>query len=259
MRFSSLGSGSRGNGTLVHYGDTYLLVDCGFSLRETTKRLALRGIEPDQLSAILVTHEHSDHIKGVGYLAQKFNLPVFMSSGTWQKWRRRNSNALAKNQIVPVVSGQRFSVDEIEVEPIMVPHDSAEPIQYLFFSQHHQLGLLTDVGSITAKLEQAYGNCHGLILECNHDREMLWQGPYPQFLKQRVAGDYGHLSNCQAKAFLESIDVERLQHLVVAHISEQNNSSEQVSETLSEWSEQTPASQVHLATQQEGFDWLELA
>lgn len=259
MRFSSLGSGSRGNGTLVHYGETVLLVDCGFSLRETIKRLNAREIEPDQISAILVTHEHSDHIKGVGYLAQKFDIPVFMSTGTWQKWRRRNNKALEKNQIVPVVSGQRFTIDEIEVEPIMVPHDSAEPIQYVFFSQNHQLGILTDVGSITSKLEQAYGNCHGLVLECNHDRDMLWRGPYPQSLKQRVAGDYGHLSNCQAKAFLDNIDVDRLQHLVVAHISEQNNSCEQVTETLNEWADQQPESTIHLATQQEGFDWVELA
>lgn len=253
MRFASIGSGSRGNGTLVEAGDTCLLIDCGFSIVETTRRLARLGKSPEDLSAILVTHEHSDHIRGVAPLARRFGIPVWMTAGT--ALMARDCELPSVDWITP---HEVFSIGEIEVMPYPVPHDAREPAQFVFSCGRFRLGLLTDVGCITEHICRSLDGVDGLILETNHDETMLSQGPYPPALKKRVGGRLGHLSNRQAGGLLRQIDTSRLQALVAAHISEKNNELVCARAALVAGLAQDPDWLV-LANQEDGFDWRILA
>lgn len=217
MRFASLGSGSRGNATVVEQGSTLLLIDCGFSLRETERRLLRLGCEPARVSALLVTHEHGDHIGGVARFARRYRVPVWFSAGT----RAGCRETIATAQVFGTHSP--FAIGDIEVTPFPVPHDAREPAQFVFGNGAHRLGHLTDTGSLTPHIETQLSGCDALLLECNHDRTMLANGPYPPVLKARVGGDYGHLSNAQAAMLLGRLDCSRLQHIVAAHLSEKNN------------------------------------
>jgi phosphoribosyl 1,2-cyclic phosphodiesterase len=219
IRFASLGSGSKGNATLVEAGSTRLLIDCGFSCAEVEKRLARLSLQPTDLDAILVTHEHSDHIGGVARLSRRYRLPVWMTAGT------RAAHAGGELAEWCCINSHRtFRIGDLQLQPFPVPHDAREPCQFVFSdSRQRRLGLLTDTGSITAHMLQALDGLDALILECNHDPDMLANGAYPRHLKQRVGGAYGHLSNQQAAEIVGKINTERLQHLVAAHLSEQNN------------------------------------
>ncbi|RRJ84186.1 MBL fold metallo-hydrolase [Aestuariirhabdus litorea] len=250
MQFSSIGSGSKGNGTLIRSGETLLLIDCGFSLKETLARLAAKGVSPEQLDAIFVTHEHGDHINGVAALARRYQIPVYLSAGT------RYVGKLSKvAQLQTIADASPVVVGEIEVLPVAVPHDAREPLQYLFHSGGLCIGVLTDLGCITRHVVDHYQQCDGLLLECNHDPYLLSTGPYPPSLKGRVGGNYGHLSNQQAAELLRLVDRERLQRLVVAHISEQNNARERVLEQLLP---EVDAERLVFADQGQGFDWITL-
>ena len=252
MRFASLGSGSKGNATLVEVGATRILVDCGFSCVETEKRLARLSLEPGDLSAILVTHEHGDHISGVARLSRRYQLPVWMTAGT---------EAVHKGGEVAAwqcFNGhENFSIGELHIEPFPVPHDAREPCQFVFSDGERRLGLLTDVGSITSHIVQALLNLDAIILECNHDPDMLSNGPYPPVLKQRVGGPFGHLSNQQAAELLARIDTDHLQHLVIAHLSEKNNEPELPRALLSEVLG-CRAEEILVADQPDGMSWLSL-
>jgi len=218
VRFASLGSGSKGNATLVEAGATRVLVDCGFSCAETEKRLARLSLRPQDLDAILVTHEHSDHIAGVARLSRRYRLPVWMTAGTEAAHK---GGELADYRCIN--SHRPWRIGDLEVQPFPVPHDAREPCQFVFSDGRWRLGLLTDTGSVTTHMLQALDHLDALILECNHDPGMLAGGPYPPALKQRVGGPFGHLSNQQAADMLNKINRDRLQHLVAAHISEKNN------------------------------------
>ena len=251
MKFSSLGSGSKGNGTLVHGNDQLLLIDCGFSVREAEKRLQRLNITPHQIDAILVTHEHSDHIKGVGPLARKFKLPVYMTAGT------ARSSAIGEIQSLHIIHNYKpFRVKGLQVIPVAVPHDAIEPTQYIFEMDNKRLGLLTDLGNISPYVESQYTDCDALIIEANHDPSMLASGPYPKSVKQRVGGAWGHLSNQQASTFLQRMDKSRLQCLVVAHISQQNNSVKLAQQAFAQCHQEI--NQVIYACQEEGFHWLQI-
>ena len=250
LRFASLGSGSRGNATLVRSDNALLLVDNGFTIRETERRLQLLGYNVDQLSAILVTHEHSDHIKGVGPLARKYQLPVYTSHGTAD-----HDGLGTLPELVYINPHRPFCIEDITINPVAVPHDAREPCQFVFSCDHCQVGLLTDLGSITPYVVEQYQQCDALMLECNHDPRMLSMGPYPPTLKLRVGGHWGHLSNQQAANFLQQLDTTRLQHLVISHISEKNNTEQLARDAIQEVFGEGP---LHLATQQEGLDWLEV-
>lgn len=249
MRFAYLGSGSKGNACVIEAGQTRLLLDCGFSTKETTRRLARLELSPSDLSAVLVTHEHSDHIAGVGALARKFELPVYITPGTY---------ASGKAGDVPhlnlVNSHVKFSVGHIDVQPVPVPHDAKEPCQYVFSHGGLRLGILTDIGHVTPHVQRHYSRCDALVVECNHDPDMLRTGPYPPRLKQRVGGDYGHLNNEQAASLLRDVDFNRLKMVMAVHISDKNNCKDLVQNTLQQALNHA-GPHVELADQQDGTPW----
>lgn len=251
MRFAYLGSGSKGNGALIEAGATRLLLDCGFSARETLTRLERAGVAADGLDGILVTHEHNDHIAGVGAVARKLGLPVWLTAGTARAAAGRLGD-LPETRLFDPHSA--FPIGDIQVEPFPVPHDAAEPTQFVFGDGRVRLGILTDVGSTTAHILGMLDGCDALALECNHDERMLLQGPYPPALKQRVSSDLGHLSNTAAAGLLSRLDTDRLQHLVAVHISETNNSPALAAAALAAvmgYGSDTVA----VADQNEGLDW----
>ncbi|MEZ5524983.1 MAG: MBL fold metallo-hydrolase [Pseudomonadales bacterium] len=253
MRFASLGSGSKGNATLVEAGQTCLMLDCGFTLKEAEARLQRLDKSGHDLDAIVVTHEHSDHLKGVGALARKYKLPVYLTAGTYRDARLGNLP-----RVEWVNCHQSFSIKDIDVQPVPVPHDAREPCQYVFTHAERRLGVLTDLGSLTPHIQMHYDDLDALVLEFNHDLQMLEEGPYPYQLKQRISGDYGHLSNLQAAQLLARIKRDKLQHLVLSHISQQNNSHERVCSAVSEWLQGMACCADEgfaIACQENGFDW----
>ncbi|MDX2465566.1 MAG: MBL fold metallo-hydrolase [Porticoccus sp.] len=251
MRFTSLGSGSKGNATVVHCGDTRVLIDCGFSAKEAEKRLLRVGLEGRDLAAIVVTHEHADHIRGVLPLAKKHNLPVMMTVGT-----SKVLNDHSQVDLTLVDSDSVFAIGELELKAVAVAHDAREPVQYVVRGEGLTLGVLTDLGSITPHVLENYRQCDGLLVESNHDVDMLADGSYPPSLKHRVGGAWGHLNNQQTLHLLQNIDLEQLQHLVIGHISQQNNSLDLVKDVISAIEGQLPV--IHYACQEEGFSWIEL-
>jgi phosphoribosyl 1,2-cyclic phosphodiesterase len=252
LRFASLGSGSRGNATLVEWGAGRLLIDCGFSVKETTQRLDRLGQRAEDLTAILVTHEHADHIKGVAALARRYDLPVYMTPGTYNS---RNLGALPDLRLIEAYTP--FTLNGLQVTPVAVPHDAREPAQFVFEYAGLRLGILTDLGSITAHVEAHYQDLDAIVLEANHDPVMLASGSYPPSLKQRVGGLWGHLSNQQAAGLLQRLNCSKLQHVVVAHISQQNNSLELAQAALALVTAEVR--QVTFACQNQGFDWLSVS
>jgi phosphoribosyl 1,2-cyclic phosphodiesterase len=252
MRFASLGSGSRGNATLVEAGATRVLLDCGFSCAETEKRLTRLGLDAQQVDAILVTHEHSDHISGVARFSRRFGIPVWMTAGT--EAVHRGGEVAAWHCFS---SHQPFRIGDLEIAPYPVPHDAREPCQFVFSDGAVRLGVLTDAGSITAHMVKALDGLDALILECNHDPELLARGPYPVRLQQRVGGRYGHLSNQQAADLLKQIATTRLQHLVAAHLSEKNNRVDLARAALAQVLH-CAAADISVAEQETGIAWRDI-
>lgn len=254
MRFALLGSGSEGNALVVEAGATRIMLDCGFSVSETSLRLARLQLDASQLHAIVVTHEHSDHISGVARLARKFSIPVYLTHGTL----RANPAAFAGVPAVNEIDSHRsIEIGDIELHPFTVPHDAGEPVQFVFGDGSKRLGVLTDTGRSTPHIETMLSNCHALVLECNHDLDMLLGGEYPYHLKQRVAGRFGHLNNNEAAALLSALDNSRLQHIVAAHISRKNNTEARAVAALSA-ALGCEESWIAVATQDEGLSWREL-
>ncbi len=251
LRFASLGSGSKGNATVVQGGGHTVLVDCGFSLRETERRLARLGLAATDLDAIFVTHEHGDHCAGVGALSRRHQIPVYLTWGTASSGR---CDKLHRQEVID--SHSEVALGELHVQAVPVPHDAREPCQYRISCGGYSLGILTDLGHITPWLLQSYAGCDALLLESNHDPDMLWAGSYPPGTKRRVAGDYGHLSNAQAAEFLLAWEGD-LAILAIAHISQQNNCPERAALALAPGLAR--ADRVVWADQEAGFDWLELS
>lgn len=249
MQFASLGSGSRGNATLIEAGSTLVMVDCGFSCRETERRMQRLGRSPEQLAAVLVTHEHADHIRGVAVLARRYGLPVWLSNGT-----RRMLQDTDLPDMRRLDGAQGIEIGDLAIMPYTVPHDAREPCQYVFTDGSHRFGLLTDTGRITAHIRECLDGCDALLLECNHDAAMLASGPYPERLKQRVGGSLGHLSNAQAAGLLGQIDTSQLQHVVAAHLSDRNNRPELARQALAASLGCAP-DWIGVAEQDDGLDW----
>jgi phosphoribosyl 1,2-cyclic phosphodiesterase len=248
VKFASLGSGSKGNATLIQQGETLLMIDNGFSVKEAEKRLNRLNVKPGDISAILVTHEHADHMSGVTRFASRFETAVWASHGTASMIKGDISSLYRFN------SHQDFMVDDIKVTPVLVPHDAKEPTQFVFKTAGCQFGLMTDVGSITAHMVEALSGCDALLLECNYDLDMLMNGAYPASLKRRVSGDWGHLDNQQSASLLKQLDTKNLQHLVLAHVSEKNNTHERVLDVISH-ALGCDRAWLEVIDQEKGLDW----
>ena len=252
MRFASLGSGSRGNALLIQHKQTTLMIDCGFSLRETEKRLQQFGLCAGDISAVLVTHEHGDHIRGVGGFVKKYATPVYMTYGTY-----RAANNCEVADLREISPGEALPIDDLLVMPFAVPHDAVQPCQFSVSDGDSRVGLLTDTGMITPHIVEHLSGCDALLLECNHDVDMLMQGDYPPALKQRVASDYGHLNNTQAAALLGQMDTRRLSYIAAMHISEKNNQARLAQQALCGvmgWGEDD----IYVADQEAGLAWFDL-
>jgi len=254
MRFASLGSGSNGNALLVEADQTRILLDCGFGPRETALRLARLGSAPETLSGILVTHEHSDHIAGAFALAARWRLRLWMSHGTLSACRSAGRHGVS---VEVIDSHSPFRVGDLEIQPFPVPHDAREPVQFSFTDGRRRLGVLTDLGCSTPHVERLLHGCDALVLECNHDAAMLKAGDYPAKLKRRIAGRLGHLDNQAAAGLLATLDVSRLQHIVAAHLSRQNNTPALARSALASVLGCSEA-WIGVADQDEGFGWREL-
>ena len=255
MQFASIGSGSAGNGLVVKEKNTRLLLDCGFGLKDAIERLARINLLPEQLTGILITHEHEDHAGGVFKLAKKYQLSVWMTHGTHRMLERTLPNESVHVHIID--SHTEFSIDDIQITPFPVPHDAREPVQYVFSNGDKRLGVLTDTGCSTPHIEAMLSGCHALVLECNHDFNMLMNGAYPHSLKQRVSSRLGHLDNLSAAKILSKIDTSNLQHIVAAHLSEKNNTPSLAVKALSN-SLQCAENWIGIASQELGFDWREI-
>jgi phosphoribosyl 1,2-cyclic phosphodiesterase len=254
MRFASLGSGSEGNGLVVESDGTCVLIDCGFGVRDTVTRLARLGLEPSSLTAILVTHEHTDHIGGVPAFAARHGIPVWATFGTLAEVSLRFEGM---TQVYGFDSHERFAIGALQITPVPVPHDAREPVQYVISDGARRIGVLTDLGTSTAHVEASLSGCEALVLECNHDLAMLERGDCPHTLKVRIAGRLGHLHNGAAAAILARIDTSHLTHIIAAHLSQQNNTPELARAALAsalgcaqEW--------IGIAEQASGFAWREL-
>jgi phosphoribosyl 1,2-cyclic phosphodiesterase len=254
MRFASLGSGSEGNALVVESTRdgvvTRVLLDCGFALKEAERRLARLGLVPDDLDAIVVTHEHGDHVGGVFRMARRYQLPVWLTHGTAQAIGAE-MEGVASRYCHP---GDVFSIADITILPYAVPHDAREPVQFVFSDGAVRLGVLTDAGRKTAHIVAMLSGCDALVLECNHDAALLDGCDYPPSLKWRIKGDYGHLANHTAAEILDALDRRQLKVIVAAHLSRQNNSAELARAALSEVLRDA-ADAIVVATQDDGLPW----
>lgn len=249
IRFCSLGSGSSGNALVVEVGSTRLLVDCGFSVQEVERRLARVGLEPDALSAVLITHEHSDHLGAAAPLSRRYGTTVYTSPGT--RLAARDPDFA---HVQEVRADARLEIDDVEVHPFTVPHDSREPTQFVFSDGSRRLVLMTDAGHVSDHMIDIASGADALLLECNHDSGLLAGGRYPASLKRRIGGGYGHLPNHAATELLQRIDRTRLQHVVGMHLSADNNRATLARQALADGLGCQP-DETETATQDSGFTW----
>ena len=250
-RIASLGSGSRGNGTVVEIGGERILVDCGFTVKQAESRLARIGLKPADLSAIVVTHEHSDHIGGVGPLAYKYAIPVFASFGTLQSAGKSGATLIGS----AIDAHDVFRIGAVEVQPVVVPHDAREPTQFVFRHDSTSIGVISDLGCVTPFVVEQFRSLDGLLMESNYDLNMLTRGRYPERVKRRIASDLGHLSNEQAATFLDAVGHAKLK-VVVGHVSEENNHPDLLAETYARF--EVEVRELVFATQSLGVDWLDV-
>lgn len=257
MRFLSLGSGSGGNALVVEARNstttTRVLVDCGFSLRELVLRLARARLEIDDLDAVFLTHEHGDHVGCAPALARRQKIPLWTSRGTWQALGDVDLG------ITPDIArdGDAIEIGDLCLMPYTVAHDAREPLQLTCTDGMRRLGVLTDVGSITPHLLSNLAGCDALLLECNHDADLLAASTYPASLKARIAGPHGHLSNAAAASILASCVHPGLRHVVAAHLSERNNRPQLARAALASALAGNPE-EIAVADPHTGFDWITL-
>ena len=254
LRFKNLGSGSSGNSTLVEAAGSptvRVLVDCGLGLKHLIYRLAQAGVQPEDISAIFITHEHADHIGCARTLALRYRIPVWMSRGTHAALGSPDFDSL----LSVARDGEAVDLGGLQLMPFTVPHDAREPLQLSCSDGSTKLGILTDLGHATAHVLAHLQDCSSLILECNHDTDMLAQSAYPEFLKRRVGGLYGHLSNLAAAEIVSKVMHPGLKQIVAAHLSEQNNHSTLVQGVLAKALSCSPYN-ILVATPGQGTHWL---
>jgi phosphoribosyl 1,2-cyclic phosphodiesterase len=229
LSVSVLASGSRGNATYISDGCTAILIDAGLSGVEIQRRMARKGLDPNNLDAILVSHEHADHIHGVGVLSRRFGLRVYINDGT----RQASGSVLGRlYKINPFSCGHTFAIGSLLVHPFSISHDAEDPAGFSISCNGVKVGMATDLGIATGVVRTHLRDCDILILEANHDPQMLIDGPYPWPLKQRIRGRSGHLSNDDTALLLESLQHDRLSHVILAHLSEENNTPEKARQAI---------------------------
>lgn len=225
-----LASGSKGNCTFVASSGTRLLVDAGLSCKELLRRLSCCGESTSNIDAILITHEHSDHVGGLNVLAKRLKVPVFMTGPTYDAYRRAardsSGNRITLERFEEFHAGHAFHIGDIQVTPFTIPHDAVDPVGFTFHSEGLKVAICTDLGYMPASVKHHIRSCHILMIESNHDLEMLRGGPYPWAVKQRVMSRVGHLSNDALADFFTTDYDGGAEHLILAHLSEQNNHPE---------------------------------
>ena len=224
MKICSLASGSKGNCLYLETGETRVLIDVGLSLRETVLRMEEVGIDASGIHAVLVTHEHIDHIRSAGSFARKFNVPVFASHMVNSK----SDKYFKKTQVNEFDSGSAFTFRDVHIDPVPITHDSCDPVGFVIESREGRAASVTDFGIVTRLVTEKLRGCRFLNLESNHDVDMLMNGPYPWELKQRIKSRHGHISNDESLALLHELAHDGLEILVMAHLSEVNNHPEHV-------------------------------
>lgn len=236
--FQVLASGSKGNAILIGSSKTRILLDVGLSARELTRRLDGTPTRANQLDAIIVSHEHSDHVRGVGVLSRRLDLPVYLTQGALE---HLPSNVGEPAHIQIFRSGATFQIGDLRIQPFATCHDAREPVGFVIEHEGARLGICTDLGVVTQLVRNRLEGCQALVIESNHDTNLLIDGPYPWHLKQRIRGRHGHLSNTDASELLESLYHSELKTVVLAHLSETNNHPDLVLECIgnlckeSEW------------------------
>lgn len=223
MRFALLGSGSKGNCLYIEAGKTSILVDAGFSGKEIARRMALLNRDLESVNGIFLTHEHADHVQGAGVLSRRCRLAVHANAGTFTG----SDGKIGKlHKQVEFETGTTIEIQDLQVRSFAVSHDTLDPVGYLISDGHHSIACCTDTGKVSNLISQRLQGCDALILEFNHDPGMLKKGPYPLFLQQRVRSSQGHLANEDAASFLATLLHDKLQHIILAHLSETNNCPE---------------------------------
>lgn len=256
LRVRSLGSGSKGNATLVDISeqkDSCLLIDCGFSVKQFIARLEKAKLTADLISGIFVTHEHSDHVGCCVKLAQKLQLPIWMSHGTYTA-----IGAPTLGKLLHIAADTvAFQLGSLQVTPFTVPHDAREPLQLRCDYQQQSLGILTDLGWGSPHVIEQLRPCETVVLECNYDTDMLAKSPYPPFLKQRISGKLGHLNNMESKRIAHTLHNEgKLRKIIAAHLSEKNNSPTVVDTLLRDAFANQPSMQWEVACPEKGTKWI---
>lgn len=229
IRVCMLASGSKGNAIYVSDGITSILFDAGLSGKELERRLTSRNLSPDSIRAIVVSHEHSDHIQGVGILARRYKIPVYINQQTYQA--AQNSLG-AISDAIHFTCGSTFTIDDLTIHPFSISHDAHDPAGFTVKKNGTKLGIATDLGIATSMVREHLKGCDILIIEANHDSQMLTTGPYPWPLKQRVKSRAGHLSNDDTRDLLDDVKHEKLKHVILAHLSETNNTHEKAFSTV---------------------------
>lgn len=254
MQFNNLGSGSGGNATLVraHEGAPAILIDCGFGIRELERRVQAQGLLPEAIAAIIVTHEHGDHAGCVASWSRKYDCPIYLSRGTW--------HALGDPQfgggLHRIRDGSCFQLHGLDITPFTVPHDAREPLQFRLVSGQRHLGVLTDLGHVSSHVIAQLQGVHTLLLECNHEPQLLQSGRYPPSLKRRVGGDWGHLSNQQAAQVLAQLWHPALKRVIAAHLSEANNQVDLALAALKEALNADCETELIVAAAETASEWL---
>jgi len=234
IRMTVLASGSRGNSAVLSSSDTSILIDAGLSCKETLKRMHTAGEDPLALKGVVITHEHQDHVNGLAVLARKLRIPIYMTEPThhaWKRWYRSNAPRKSDGskadahieQLELFNAGEAFQIGDIGVTPFTIPHDAADPVGFVFNVEGIRIGFVTDLGYMPTSVRTHLRGCDGLVIESNHDLEMLRVGPYPWAVKQRVMSRTGHLSNEELAKFLATDYDGGAAFIVLAHLSENNN------------------------------------
>ncbi|MBV1872967.1 MAG: MBL fold metallo-hydrolase [Gammaproteobacteria bacterium] len=251
MRYASLGSGSKGNATLVESGDSCVMIDCGFNHKQTVSRLQQAGKTAEDITAICLTHEHGDHVAGAKLFSKRYGTPVYMTKGTAEALKDIATQVL-------IEAGEVLCFGEMALTGVAVSHDAREPCQYVVEEKGKRLGVLTDIGFACEAVLKAYQGCDALILEANYDDALLEEGYYPESVKARIAGDGGHLSNEQSLGLLKALGFNKPHALSIAHVSEKNNCREAIISLFRQHFGED-VEKMDFICQQNGMQWRTLA